>query len=51
LLADGTLAERPITLDDLRAAGGIAVLSSVRGWRPAVLVQSALGAGRSSGNS
>jgi para-aminobenzoate synthetase/4-amino-4-deoxychorismate lyase len=38
LLADGELAERSITVEELRAATGLAVLSSVRGWRTAVLV-------------
>ncbi|HEX6131480.1 MAG TPA: aminodeoxychorismate synthase component I [Actinomycetota bacterium] len=38
LLADGTLAERTITVAELRMAEDLAVLSSVRGWRPAELV-------------
>ncbi|WP_114559918.1 chorismate-binding protein [Desertihabitans aurantiacus] len=38
LLADGTLAERPLTPDDLRRADGLALVSSLRGWRPAVLL-------------
>jgi para-aminobenzoate synthetase/4-amino-4-deoxychorismate lyase len=37
LLADGTLAERAITVDELRRADGLALLNSVRGWRPATL--------------
>ncbi len=49
LLADGTLAERVIGLGDLGRAEGLAVLSSVRGWRRAELAQSPLGAGRSWG--
>ncbi len=40
LLADGTLAERAIKVDELLAAREIAVLSSVRGWRHAVLAPS-----------
>lgn len=39
-LADGRLVERSITVDDLQRATGIAVVSSVRGWRPAVIVAS-----------
>jgi para-aminobenzoate synthetase/4-amino-4-deoxychorismate lyase len=38
LVRDGTLAERPVTIDELRAAEEIALVSSVRGWRSAVLV-------------
>jgi para-aminobenzoate synthetase/4-amino-4-deoxychorismate lyase len=38
LLRDGTLVERQITTGELRAAEEIALLSSVRGWRPAALV-------------
>ncbi len=37
LVADGTLAERAILVDELRRADALAVLSSARGWRPAVL--------------
>jgi branched-subunit amino acid aminotransferase/4-amino-4-deoxychorismate lyase len=37
LLEDGTLAERPITLDELRSADEIALVSSVRGWRTATI--------------
>ena len=37
LLALDLLAERPITTAELVAATGIAVVSSVRGWRPAIL--------------
>ncbi|MDQ1427017.1 MAG: para-aminobenzoate synthetase / 4-amino-4-deoxychorismate lyase [Acidimicrobiaceae bacterium] len=36
-LDDGTLLESPITVADLRGAEEIAVLSSLRGWRRAVL--------------
>jgi para-aminobenzoate synthetase/4-amino-4-deoxychorismate lyase len=38
MLAAGELAERTVTIDDLRASDGIALVSSLRGWRPAVLV-------------
>jgi para-aminobenzoate synthetase/4-amino-4-deoxychorismate lyase len=38
LVRDGTLSERPVTVDELRAANEIALVSSVRGWRPATLV-------------
>ena len=38
LLADGTLRERSITLEELEGAEEIAFLNSVRGWRPAVVV-------------
>jgi para-aminobenzoate synthetase / 4-amino-4-deoxychorismate lyase len=34
----GQLAERDLTPDDLRRADGLAVVSSLRGWRPAVLL-------------
>jgi para-aminobenzoate synthetase/4-amino-4-deoxychorismate lyase len=37
-LREGRLAERPITVDELRAAEEIALVSSVRGWRLAELV-------------
>ncbi|MGZ4152399.1 MAG: aminodeoxychorismate synthase component I [Actinomycetota bacterium] len=37
LLADGTIVERPITVDEARDADAIAVFSSVRGWRRASL--------------
>ena len=39
LIDRGTLAERVLRPDDLHRASGIAVLSSLRGWRPAVLPQ------------
>jgi para-aminobenzoate synthetase/4-amino-4-deoxychorismate lyase len=38
LLREGRLIERPVTVDELRGAGELALVSSVRGWRPAVLV-------------
>jgi para-aminobenzoate synthetase/4-amino-4-deoxychorismate lyase len=38
LLEEGKLYERSITLDDLVDCGGIAVINSVRLWRPAFLV-------------
>ena len=37
LLAEGVLAERVLTVADLRAADELALVSSLRGWRPAVL--------------
>jgi para-aminobenzoate synthetase / 4-amino-4-deoxychorismate lyase len=38
LLATGRLVERSVTTDDLRAAEALAVVSSLRGWRPARLL-------------
>jgi para-aminobenzoate synthetase/4-amino-4-deoxychorismate lyase len=38
LVEDGTLAERSISVAELQAAAQIALVSSVRGWRPAVLL-------------
>jgi para-aminobenzoate synthetase / 4-amino-4-deoxychorismate lyase len=38
LLADGTLTERPIPLEVFATCEDIAVLNSVRGWRPATLI-------------
>jgi para-aminobenzoate synthetase / 4-amino-4-deoxychorismate lyase len=38
LVREGRLAERRITVDELDAADEIALVSSVRGWRPATLV-------------
>ena len=38
LLVEGTLSERPISIDEARTADGFAVFSSVRGWRSAVLL-------------
>jgi para-aminobenzoate synthetase/4-amino-4-deoxychorismate lyase len=37
LLADGILLDRAITVDEARGAEGLALFSSVRGWRDAVL--------------
>ena len=37
LLREGRLIERPVTVDELRGAEELALVSSVRGWRPAVL--------------
>ena len=38
LLRDGRMTERPVTVGELRGAGELALVSSVRGWRPAALV-------------
>jgi para-aminobenzoate synthetase / 4-amino-4-deoxychorismate lyase len=38
MLASGELVERVVTIDDLRRGDEIALVSSLRGWRPAVLV-------------
>jgi para-aminobenzoate synthetase / 4-amino-4-deoxychorismate lyase len=38
LLREGRLIERPVTVNELGGAGELALVSSVRGWRPAVLV-------------
>jgi para-aminobenzoate synthetase/4-amino-4-deoxychorismate lyase len=38
LLREGRIRERPIQVAELGSAGGLALVSSVRGWRPAVLV-------------
>lgn len=38
LLREGTLTERRVTLDQLRRADDVALVSSVRGWRPAEIV-------------
>jgi len=35
------LRERPLTPQDLRGADALAVLNSLRGWRPAVLITGA----------
>ncbi len=40
LLEDGLVAERALSLEDLRRAERLAVVSSLRGWRAAVLVSS-----------
>ena len=37
LLEEGVLAERVLTVADLHAADALALVSSLRGWRPAVL--------------
>jgi len=42
LLSGGSTAERSIRFDDLAAAEGLAVLSSVRPWREAALIDAAL---------
>jgi len=39
LIDAGVLAERVITVADLRRASEVAVISSLRGWRPALLVE------------
>ena len=39
LLAEGAIGERTIGVDEARDAEALAVLSSVRGWRRAVLVE------------
>ncbi|HVH53142.1 MAG TPA: aminotransferase class IV, partial [Actinomycetota bacterium] len=38
LLREGRLSERTIRVEELGDADGLALVSSVRGWRPAVLV-------------
>ncbi len=38
LLREGRVRERPIRVEELGEAGGLALVSSVRGWRPAALV-------------
>jgi para-aminobenzoate synthetase / 4-amino-4-deoxychorismate lyase len=38
LLREGRLTERPVRVGELRGAGELALVSSVRGWRPAALV-------------
>jgi para-aminobenzoate synthetase/4-amino-4-deoxychorismate lyase len=40
LVADGTLRERTLCVEDLARADAVAVVSSLRGWRAAVLVAS-----------
>ena len=37
LVASGTLTERVITLHELRTADDVATVSSLRGWRPAMV--------------
>jgi para-aminobenzoate synthetase/4-amino-4-deoxychorismate lyase len=38
LLREGTLRERRVSIEELRAADDVALVSSVRGWRPAEIV-------------
>jgi para-aminobenzoate synthetase/4-amino-4-deoxychorismate lyase len=38
LLREGRLIERPVTVPELRTATGLALVSSARGWRPAMLL-------------
>jgi para-aminobenzoate synthetase / 4-amino-4-deoxychorismate lyase len=38
LVREGRLEERPVTIEELRSVEAIALVSSVRGWREAVLV-------------
>jgi len=38
LLRDGSVTERPIRISELVAAEEVALVSSVRGWRPAEIV-------------
>jgi para-aminobenzoate synthetase/4-amino-4-deoxychorismate lyase len=38
LLDAGRLLERPLTVPDLARADGLALVSSLRGWRPATVV-------------
>jgi len=38
LLREGVLVERPIQISELLAAEEVALVSSVRGWRPAEIV-------------
>lgn len=38
LLREGRIRERPIRVAELASAGGVVLVSSVRGWRPAMLV-------------
>jgi para-aminobenzoate synthetase/4-amino-4-deoxychorismate lyase len=47
-LAEGTLAERSITVEEMRSAEEIAVLNSVRGFRPATLLEAHSAASRPS---
>jgi para-aminobenzoate synthetase / 4-amino-4-deoxychorismate lyase len=39
LLASGHLIERPLSIGELRGAEAVAVVSSLRGWRPAQLIE------------
>jgi para-aminobenzoate synthetase/4-amino-4-deoxychorismate lyase len=45
LIDVGELAERVITVDEVRRARRLAVINSLRGWRAAILVDAATGAG------
>ncbi len=45
LVSEGVLAERPITIEELRSAGSLALVSSVRGWRDAELLDVSYAAG------
>jgi para-aminobenzoate synthetase/4-amino-4-deoxychorismate lyase len=45
MLQEGRISERPITVEDVRQAQGLALLNSVRLWRPAVLVSDPLPSG------
>ncbi|HEV2427689.1 MAG TPA: chorismate-binding protein [Acidimicrobiales bacterium] len=45
LVAEGRLVERVVTVAQLRAADGLAVVNSLRGWRPARLVDAGAAAG------
>ena len=38
LLEQGKITEEAVTIDGLKSAASIAVVNSVRGWRPAVMV-------------
>jgi para-aminobenzoate synthetase / 4-amino-4-deoxychorismate lyase len=38
LLREGRLVERPVTVEELKRAKGIALVSSARGWRPGTLI-------------
>lgn len=39
LLREGTLAERPVAIEELLGAAEVALVSSTRGWRPAEVVE------------
>lgn len=39
LLREGTLVERPVAIEELLGAAEVALVSSTRGWRPAVVVE------------
>lgn len=45
LVSEGVLAERPITIGELRTAESLALVSSVRGWRDAELLDVSYAAG------